>query len=239
MRSLKYLKSTLGILTGFGLITISCNDQTTTYPEKASMNTLVDSVSYAIGYQNGSQLTAQGFENADLHNFIAGFQAGQNGTENEMSTVNVQELFGRFGQYLMDQMKVANLEEQKDFLSENRTKEGVLETESGLQYKVIQEGEGASPTPENTVVVQYEGTLIDGTRFDGTYDELGNPGEPAEFVLGGVIPGWTEGLQLMREGAIYMFYIPSELAYGENPRPGGAIQPNDMLIFKIALEEIK
>jgi FKBP-type peptidyl-prolyl cis-trans isomerase len=239
MLSFKYLKSTLGIFLIFGLVSISCNNQTATYPEKASMNTLVDSVSYAIGYQNGSQLTAQGFENADLDNFIAGFQAGQKGTENEMSTVNIQELFGRFGQYLMDQMKVENMEEQESFLAENRMKDGVMETESGLQYKVIEEGTGASPTPENTVVVQYEGTLIDGTRFDGTYDELGNPGEPAEFVLGGVIPGWTEGLQLMKEGAVYMFYIPSELAYGENPRPGGAIQPNDMLIFKIALEEVK
>ena len=239
MLSFKYLKSTLGIFLVFGLVSISCNNQTATYPEKASMNTLVDSVSYAIGYQNGSQLTAQGFENADLDNFIAGFQAGQKSTENEMSTVNVQELFGRFGQYLMDQMKVANMEEQESFLAENRMKDGVMETESGLQYKVIEEGTGASPAPENTVVVQYEGTLIDGTRFDGTYDELGNPGEPTEFVLGGVIPGWTEGLQLMKEGAVYMFYIPSELAYGENPRPGGAIQPNDMLIFKIALEEVK
>ena len=239
MRSFKYLKFTLGILVGFGLITTSCDNQSTTYPEKASLNTLVDSVSYAIGYQNGSQLTAQGFENADLDNFIAGFQAGQNSAENEMSTVNIQELFGRFGQYLMDQMKVENLEEQKAFLAENRSKESVMETASGLQYKVLVEGTGVSPTPENTVVVQYEGTLVDGTRFDGTYDELGNPGEPAEFVLGGVIPGWTEGLQLMKEGAVYMFYIPSELAYGENPRPGGAIQPNDMLIFKIELTEVK
>ena len=199
MRSFTYLKSTVGIFIGLGLVSISCNNQTATYPEKASMNTLVDSVSYAIGYQNGSQLTAQGFENADLDNFIAGFQAGQNGTENEMSTVNIQELFGRFGQYLMDQMKVANLEEQEDFLTENRMKEGVMETESGLQYKVIEEGDGASPTPENTVVVQYEGTLIDGTRFDGTYDELGNPGEPAEFVLGGVIPGLDRRSQLMKK----------------------------------------
>ena len=88
-------------------------------------------------------------------------------------------------------------------------------------------------------MVQYEGTLIDGTRFDGTYDELGNPGEPAEFVLGGVIPGWTEGLQLMKEGAVYMFYIPSELAYGETLSWWCNTTQHDMLIFKIALEEVK
>ena len=228
----------IGLLT-IASISLACTSESSTYPEKASLNSLVDSVSYAIGYQNGNQLSAQGFENVDLDNFIAGFQSGQNSTENEMADVNIQELFGRFGQYLMDQMKVENLEEQKAFLAENRSKEGVMETASGLQYKVLEEGTGDSPTPENTVVVQYEGTLIDGTRFDGTYDELGNPGEPAEFVLGGVIPGWTEGLQLMKEGAVYMFYIPSELAYGENPRPGGAIQPNDMLIFKIELIEVK
>ena len=228
----------IGLLT-IASISLACTSESSTYPEKASLNSLVDSVSYAIGYQNGNQLSAQGFGNVDLDNFIAGFQSGQKSTENEMADVNIQELFGRFGQYLMDQMKVKNLEEQKTFLAENRSKEGVMETASGLQYKVLEEGTGDSPTPENTVVVQYEGTLIDGTRFDGTYDELGNPGEPAEFVLGGVIPGWTEGLQLMKEGAVYMFYIPSELAYGENPRPGGAIQPNDMLIFKIELTEVK
>ena len=111
-------------------------------------------------------------------------------------------------------------------------------TESGLQYKVIEEGTGLQPTPEDSVVVQYEGTLIDGTRFDGTYDAMGNPGDPAKFLLGGVIPGWIEGLQLMKEGSTYMFYIPSELAYGENPRPGGAIEPNDALIFKVEMLKV-
>ena len=131
--------------------------------------------------------------------------------------------------------KEKNRAESEAFLAENKTKEGVVETESGLQYKVIEEGTGASPTAESTVEVHYEGTLIDGTKFDSSYDR----GQTIEFPLNGVIRGWTEGLQLMKEGGTYMFYIPSDLAYGENPRPGGPIKPNNALIFKVELVSVK
>ena len=120
------------------------------------------------------------------------------------------------------------------FLAENKTKEGVITTASGLQYKVLTEGSGKSPTATDTVVCHYRGTLLDGTEFDSSYKR----GEPAEFPLNRVIPGWTEGVQLMKEGAKYQFFIPSNLAYG--PRgAGGVIGPDATLIFEVELIKIK
>lgn len=118
------------------------------------------------------------------------------------------------------------------FLAENATKEGVIVTESGLQYEVLEAGEGASPVSTDTVKVHYHGTLLDGTTFDSSYDR----GEPAVFPLNGVISGWTEGVQLMKAGGKTRFYIPSELAYGQ--RATGNITPNSTLIFDVELLEV-
>ena len=119
------------------------------------------------------------------------------------------------------------------FLQENASKEGVITTPSGLQYKVVREGEGRRPAATDTVVVHYRGTLIDGKEFDSSYKR----GEPIEFHLNRVIRGWTEGVQLMQEGAEYRFYIPSQLGYGTRGA-GRDIGPNEVLIFDVELLEV-
>ena len=124
-------------------------------------------------------------------------------------------------------------EEGEKFLADNKTKEGVITTESGLQYQVITEGTGVKPTAEDRVKVHYTGTLLDGTKFDSSVDR----GEPAEFGVSQVIKGWTEGLQIMPAGSKYIFWIPSELAYGERGA-GQDIKPNSVLKFEVELLEV-
>jgi FKBP-type peptidyl-prolyl cis-trans isomerase FkpA len=126
-----------------------------------------------------------------------------------------------------------NIAEGAAFLAENANREGVVVTDSGLQYEVLTEGEGVSPAPEDTVTVHYSGTLLDGTEFDSSYSR----GEPASFPLNRVIAGWTEGVQLMKVGSKFKFVIPSELAYGE--RSTGAITSNSTLIFEVELMDVK
>ena len=132
-------------------------------------------------------------------------------------------------------MAETDLEKGEAFLKENAKKEGVKTTASGLQYKVLKEGDGKTPKATDTVSVHYKGTLLDGTEFDSSYKR----GEPAEFPLNRVIPGWTEGVQLMKEGAKYQFTIPSKIAYGERGTPGGPIPPNAALIFEVELIKVK
>jgi FKBP-type peptidyl-prolyl cis-trans isomerase FkpA len=127
-----------------------------------------------------------------------------------------------------------NLAKEKDFLDKNGKKPGVKTTASGLQYEMIKEGTGATPKATDTVKVNYVGTLLDGTKFDSSIDR----GQPAEFPLNGVIPGWTEGIQLMKVGGKARFYIPSKLAYGPNGA-GGKIAPNSTLIFDVDLLDAK
>ncbi len=131
-------------------------------------------------------------------------------------------------------MAVTPLQRSEDYLKENAKKEGVKSLPSGLQYKVIKDGAGKSPKATDTAVVHYRGTTTDGKEFDSSYKR----GEPAEFPVNRVIPGWTEGLQLMKEGAKWMLYIPPNLAYGERGAPG-AIGPNEALIFEVDLLRVK
>ena len=131
-------------------------------------------------------------------------------------------------------MAESPLEKGEKFLTENKGKEGVKTTASGLQYKVLKEGSGKSPAAADTVTCHYRGTLLDGTEFDSSYKR----NEPAEFALNRVIPGWTEGVQLMKEGSKYQFFIPSKLAYGTRGA-GGVIGPDETLIFEVELLKIK
>lgn len=120
------------------------------------------------------------------------------------------------------------------FLAENASRDGVTTTESGLQYEVVTEGEGQNPTPADTVKVHYRGTLTDGTEFDSSFKRQA----PVSFKLGEVIRGWTEGLQLMKEGSTYKFYIPSQLGYGSSPAAGGNIPANSVLVFDVELIKV-
>jgi len=217
------------------LTTFACSQPEMEYSTEATLNSLVDSASYAVGFQNGFQLESLDFSDVNVDAYVAGFITAIESNESIISDDDLRPMFIRFNEYIRDRINTENKIKEENFLSENRTQEGVIETASGLQYKIVTPGEGENPTPQNTVVVMYEGRLIDGTIFDSTYGD----GQPAEFILGQMIPGWIEGIQLMSPGAEFEFYIPADLAYGDNPRPGGPIKPGDTLIFKVELLEIK
>ncbi len=207
--------------------------------QNASLKTPVDSASYAIGISTGAgykeNLKTLPGGKANVDDLIAGFIQAIKGDSAAMK-MTPQEA----QQYLQTYFVEAQAREAKEtkeagekFLAENKTKEGVITTESGLQYKVEKEGDGPKPTATDKVKVHYTGTLLDGTKFDSSVDR----GEPAEFGVGQVIKGWTEGLQIMPVGSKYIFWIPSELAYGERGA-GRDIKPNSVLKFEVELLEI-
>lgn len=196
-------------------------------------------LSYTIGMDIGRSLAGQQME-MDIDVVIAALRASYAGEETLMTDEEVAAERQRFIEQRQQQMESQrteeasmNLEEGQAFLTANAAKEGVKVTESGLQYRVIEEGEGAQPVASDRVTVHYRGRLINGVEFDSSYAR----GEPTTFGLSQVIPGWTEGLQLMREGGKYEFFIPAELAYGERGAPG-AIGPNSTLIFEVELIEV-
>lgn len=211
-----------------------CNQDMSNVGE-ADLSTEIDSVSYALGFQNGTFLSREGITDIDMSNYVAGLTNGLDSEEGALTQEEVYAVVNQYIQRLNQERSTENQEAGSSFLEENRDNEGVMETESGLQYKVLEEGDGESPSAENIVRVNYEGRLIDGEVFDSSYDR----GQPAEFPLNQVIPGWTEGVQLMNVGATYEFYIPSELAYGARPPQGSPIGPNETLIFKVELLEVK
>ncbi|NGP76350.1 FKBP-type peptidyl-prolyl cis-trans isomerase [Balneolaceae bacterium YR4-1] len=225
------------------ILTAGCNNgqESGSDAPEANLSTNIDSVSYGIGYMNGQSMRQQGMDDIEAEDFVAGLRQAMNEEDPQISQNEINQLLQQYqmkAQQKAQQMKQeeaqSNREEGESFLAENRNKEGVQVTDSGLQYKVLEEGSGESPAATDSVTVHYEGTLIDGTVFDSSYER----GEPATFPLNRVIEGWTEGLQLMKEGATYRFYIPGDLAYGMNPRPGGPIGPNETLIFKVELLEV-
>lgn len=194
---------------------------------------------YSIGTVYGAQM-AQGAVDMDLNTFIAGFKDSYTGKEGQMTQEEVTATIQAFQekQALVAQQEQEKLAEEAKtasiaWLAEKEAEDGVMKTESGLLYKVITKGTGEKPTAENTVEVDYEGSLIDGTVFDSSYQR----GEPISFPLNQVIPGWTEGLQLMPVGSKYELYIPSDLAYG--PGGTGPIPPHSALKFVVELHGIK
>jgi FKBP-type peptidyl-prolyl cis-trans isomerase len=211
------------------------------------LDTLEKKVGYGFGFQFGTNLKQQG-ATLDVDALARGLRDGLAGAKPALDEKTLQDAMMEFQTALrkkqmaeQEKERAAQTERWKKnkpdgiaFLEKNKTAEGVQVTASGLQYKVVKQGQGAKPTPKDTVVVNYEGTLIDGTVFDSSYKR----NAPLTFAVTGVIKGWTEGLQLMTVGSTYMFYIPSELAYATAPPPG-PIGPDAVLIFKVELLEVK
>ncbi|MCW8926385.1 MAG: FKBP-type peptidyl-prolyl cis-trans isomerase [Xanthomonadales bacterium] len=193
---------------------------------------------YIIGMDIGKSLRDQGAE-VDLESLLDAISTTFKGEEaaltaEEAAAIRQAYVEKRQAERQAETAAVAgaNLAEGQKFLAENKTKEGVQTTESGLQYKVLTMGDGAKPVATDTVQVHYRGTLLDGTEFDSSYAR----NEPISFALNRVIAGWTEGVQLMPVGSKFMFYIAPELAYGEGG--GGPIPPNATLIFEVELLDI-
>ena len=190
---------------------------------------------YIIGMDIGASLKQQG-STIDLDSMFDAIRATYNGETPELSpeeAATIRETFiaQRRAAAESDRQKqaAANAAEGDAFLLENRNKEGVMVTESGLQYKVLEMGDGPKPSATDTVTVHYQGTLLNGEEFDSSYAR----GEPISFELNQVIPGWTEGVQLMPVGSKFIFYIPADLAYGA--AGGGPIGPNATLVFQVEL----
>lgn len=234
-------------ITALGLTAVSCNNNQ--LKTKKSLETSIDSVSYALGLNTGVRMQADAnAKELDADLYLQGFV---NGTDSTNLLIEVKDAEAIIRQYFqkkqMEQMKQREEEmkkkaevdhadykkENEAFLAANKNKDGVKTTPSGLQYMVIKEGEGDTPGATDKVKVHYHGTLIDGTVFDSSVDK----GVPSEFGVNQVIKGWTEGLQLMKTGAKYKFFIPQELAYGYQQR-GPVLKPFSTLVFEVDLIDI-
>lgn len=193
----------------------------------------MDKLSYAWGLAMGQQLRAMGVQNLEISDFSNAVKAAFDGKEPELPLDEAQKLINEYLADLQEKAVAKAKEVGSKFLEENAKKEGVKVTGTGLQYMVEKEGTGTSPAATDEVTVHYTGRLLDGTVFDSSVSR----GEPATFPLNRVIPGWTEGLQLMKEGGKTVFFIPSELAYGAQGVPN-AIPPHSTLIFEVELIKV-
>lgn len=239
MRKITFLLS-VAIL---GFAVSSCaqkGESSLTSTKKVRLKNEIDSVSSALGTDFGGRMNSMGLKEFNNDAFIQAFADAFAGNDPVIDPVAggqfLNVFFGKLQQKQMEETQAnadVDLKAGQDFLEKNKSKDGVLVTASGLQYKILTEASGKKPAATDKVRVHYHGTLLDGTIFDSSVDR----GEPYETPLNRVIKGWTEGVQLMSVGSKFRFYVPSELAYGPNPRPG-AIGPNMVLIFDIELLEI-
>ena len=192
----------------------------------------LERVSYSIGINVATSIKSEGLDSINSFYISKGFQ---DVFENKDLAINIEESNKIIGEYFNRKQDAKNQRlaiDSKIFLEQNKQKDGVMTTESGLQYLILSEGKGNNPTLNDNVTVHYHGTLIDGTIFDSSVDRK----QPATFPLNGVIPGWQEALQMMSIGSKWKIFIPSELAYGESG--AGAIGPNSTLIFEVELLSI-
>lgn len=204
----------------------------------ADLTSKTDSLSYSFGFLQGANLSAEGIDDIDINNFVAGLKKGLDGEDAEIDQMAMQTLIQTYFQEMQERQMAdraaqadVNIQQGRAFLEENLNNDDVNQTDSGLQYRVLEEGDGPSPSASDEVEVHYRGTLITDEVFDSSYDR----GESVTFPLNRVIPGWTEGVQLMNVGSKYQFFIPANLAYGNNPPQGSIIPPGAVLIFEVEL----
>ena len=203
--------------------------------KKVKLDTDIQKASYAIGQQIGGNIKQQNLD-LDVEVLAESIKQASKGETSLLTPEQMQEAMKKLQEIAMKKQTEAadkNKKDGEDYLEKNKTAEGVKVTASGLQYKVITEGTGKMPTKKDTVIAHYTGTLINGEKFDSSVDR----GQPAEFPVEGVIPGWTEALQMMKVGSKWKLFIPAALAYGEQGRPG--IPGNSVLVFEVELVGIK
>jgi len=218
------------------IVLLACGQVAAEEKKQVELTTDVQKLSYALGLDLGTYFKSLG-EDLDLDVLHQGVLDSYQGGKPLLSEEEAAEIQQQFVQKQQEErlkqtleMMSKNKQEADDFLKENGTKEGVVTTESGLQYKILSQGDGPKPQAEDTVKVHYKGTLLDGSEFDSSYSR----GEPAVFPLNQVIPGWTEALQLMNTGTKAQIFLPPDLAYGDRGAPP-VIEPGSMLIFEVEL----
>lgn len=197
-----------------------------------SLQTEKQKIGYSFGQMFGRRLSST-MKDIDIDAFVQGVRDVYSEQPSKLSDEQISEAINTYQQEQFQMIAAENLEKGKKFLTENATKEGVIATESGLQYKVNTKGEGESPKLSDSVEVHYTGSLLSGEVFDSSVQR----GKSTSFPVGGVIPGWTEALQLMKPGGKWQLFIPADLAYGANGN--GRIGPNETLIFDVELIAVK
>jgi FKBP-type peptidyl-prolyl cis-trans isomerase FklB len=198
-----------------------------------SLESKHEKMSYSLGASVAQSLIDQGFGELEFTAFVEGLKDVYNNEDLKINPNEGNQLLNDYMRDIQAQKAAGAKEYGEKFLAENKNRPEVITTNSGLQYQVIEEGNGASPKSNSTVTVHYHGTFIDGNVFDSSYQR----NEPATFPVNGVIAGWTEALQLMKTGAKYRLFIPSNLAYGEHGA-GNAIPPHSALVFDVELISI-
>ncbi|HYW34277.1 MAG TPA: FKBP-type peptidyl-prolyl cis-trans isomerase [Balneolaceae bacterium] len=208
------------------------------YNGNVNLTNNIDSVSYAFGYLNGKHMSQQGMDDINPQIFAKAMNEAFAGDSSKISQTKLRAMLQRYSMQARQKMQKkqqkqakANQKKGQAFLKKNKTKQGVKTTKSGLQYKILKKGSGPSPSKNDTVLVSYKGMHLNGKVFDQN--------DSVSIPLSRVFPGWQEGIQLMHEGARYKFWIPGKLAYGQHPRPGGPIAPDETLVFNVKLIKIK
>ncbi len=235
-RSMKRFVTLIAVL-ALAVVVASCGGE----PERVTeLETLEQKASYAMGQDIGNTIKNMPEDSMDIDLVIQGIRDAIAGEEPLLDPQETMEVMQEFGAQMQQAAEVerqaqaeTNLAAGQAYLEENAQKEGVIVTDSGLQYEVLRKGDGPKPATDDNVTVHYKGMLTDGTVFNSSYDM----GEPASFPLNGVIPGWKEGIQLMSVGSKYRFVIPPDLAYGQSGA-GQMIGPNAVLIFEVELLSI-